>query len=236
MKLIVRDNVSRREDISLGRLRLMVNILIVDSNLIYRKGLISILGDYPEFRVVGEATDSREAAAKADEVQPDIVIVDIFACGGEGIEAITFLRQKFPDAKVIILTASEKEKDFFEAIKSGARGYLSKSVALTELIESIRLVASGDAIVSPSKAIRLLEEFRETNEVSRNGGNRLTPREIEVLQLVAQGASNKEIAASCYVSETTVKAHLRKILEKLRVKNRAEAVALAANKGLFNRS
>ena len=212
----------------------MVNILLVDSNLVYRKGVLSILGDYPEFRVVGEASDSHEAEAKAGEIQPDIVIMDIFTGDGEGVEAITFLRQKFPGVKMIILTLSSKEGDLLQALKAGARGYLFKNAAPVELIECIRLVASSDAIVSPSKAIGLFEQLGHTNNANIDGGNRLSPREKEVVRLVAKGASNKEIAAHCYVSETTVKAHLRKILEKLHVRNRAEAVAQASTNGLLN--
>jgi len=210
----------------------MVNILLVDSNLVYRKGVLSILGDYPEFRVVGEACNCGEALDKTGEIQPDIVIMDIFAGDGEGVEAITFLRQKFPGVKMIILTLSSKEGDLLQALKAGARGYLFKNAAPMELIECIRLIASSDAIVSPSKAIGLFEG--QANNVNRNWGNRLSPREKEVLRLVAQGATNKEIASNCYVSETTIKAHLRKILEKMSVRNRAEAVAQAAIKGLLN--
>jgi len=214
----------------------MVNILVVDSNVVYREGLLSILGGYPEFRLVGDASNCDEAVAKTGEIQPDVAIIDIFAGDGEGAESIKSLQQTFPDIKVIILTLSSKEGDFLQAMKAGARGYLFKSVAPTELIECIRLVASSDAIVSPSKAVGLFEELGQANNASKDWGDRLSPREKEVLQLVAQGASNKEIAAHCYVSETTVKAHLRKILEKLSVRNRAEAVAIAATRGLLNES
>ena len=199
----------------------MVNILLVDSNLVYRKGVLSILGDYPEFQVIGDASDCSEAVAKVSDIQPDIVIMDVFTGYSEGAEGIRLMKQRFPGVKVIILTLSSKEDDFIQAIKAGARGYLFKSVAPMELVECIRLVSSSDAVVSPSKAVGLLEEFGLANNSGRDWGNRLSPREKEVLRLVAQGASNKEIAAHCYVSETTIKAHLRKILEKLSVRNRA---------------
>jgi DNA-binding NarL/FixJ family response regulator len=219
---------------SFRRGQVVVNIIIVESNLFYRKGLVSILGDCPEFRVVCEASDSCEAVAEASEIQPDIVVMDIPIGVGKDAEAIALLKQKFPGVKVIVLTLSAKEDDFLEAMKAGARGYLLKSVAPVELIECIHLVASGDVIVSPSKAVDLFEEFGQSNNSNKDWGERLSPREKEVLRLVAQGSSNKEIAAHCYVSETTIKAHLRKILEKLQVKNRAEAVALAATKGLLD--
>lgn len=211
-----------------------IRIFVVDSHLVYRRGLISILGEYPEFQVVGEAADSQEAVAKMGEIQSDIVIMDVFIDGGEGVEAINYLQQRFPCVKVLILTVSDREEDFFEAIKAGARGFLLKSVMPNELIESIRLVAGGNVIVSPSKAFRMLKELGEANNQCKNGSNHLSPREKEVLQLVAQGASNKEIAAHCYVSETTVKAHLGRILEKLDVKNRAQAAALATTRGLLD--
>jgi len=214
----------------------MVNILLVDSNLVYRKGVLSILGEYPEFQVIGEACNCGEALDKTGEIQPDIVIMDIFTGDGEGVEAIRLLQQTFPRVKVIILTLSSKEGDFLQAIKAGGRGYLFKNAAPVELIECIRLVSSSDAIVSPSKAVGLFEQLGQANNANRNWGNRLSPREKEVLRLVAQGASNKEIAVHCYVSETTIKAHLRKILEKMGVRNRAEAVAQAATKGLLNES
>jgi DNA-binding NarL/FixJ family response regulator len=214
--------------------RLMVNIVVIDSNYLYRKGVLSILGDSPEFQVVNEAKDSNEAVVKAGEIQPDIVLIDVFGNGSDSVESISFLRQRFPYAKFIILTSSSKEDDFIQVIRAGARGYLLKTLAPIELIESIRLVTSSDAIVSPSKAIGLFEELSKMNGTNGNSRQRLSLREKEVLRFVAHGASNKEIASKCYVSETTVKAHIRKILEKMHVRNRAEAVALAATQGLLS--
>lgn len=214
----------------------MVNIFVIDSYAVYRYGLVSMLKEHPEFQVIGDAANTWEAVAKLGELQPDIVIMDIFVPGGEGVEAITLMRERFPHVKVVVFTLSDKEEDFLKAMRAGARAYLLKSVETTELIESIHLVATGHAIVSPLMAFRLPEEFGETNKRNRGGFNGLSPREKEVLYLVAQGASNKEIAAHCYVSETTAKAHLRRILEKLSVKNRAQAAALAISKGLSNQS
>ena len=212
----------------------MVNILVIESYAVYRYGLISMLKEHPEFRVIGDATNTSEAVTKLDELQPDIVIMDIFMPGGEGVEAINLIRQKFPDVKVIVFTLSDKEEDFLRAMRAGARAYLLKSIETAELIESVHLVATGHAIVSPLMAFRLPEEFGNTNTRNKQGVNGLSPREKEVLCLVAQGSSNKEIAALCYVSETTAKAHLRRILEKLNVRNRAQAAALGISKGLLN--
>ena len=212
----------------------MANILVIDSYAVYRYGLTSMLKEQPEFRVIGDAANTSEAVAKLGELQPDIVIMDIFMPGGEGVEAVNLMRQKFPDVKVIVFTLSDKEEDFLRAMRAGARAYLLKSIETAELIESVHLVATGHAIVSPLMAFRLPEEFGNTNKQNRQGVNSLSPREKEVLCLVAQGASNKEIAVKCYVSQTTAKAHLRRILEKMNVRNRAQAAAMGISKGLLN--
>ncbi len=212
----------------------MIRLLVVDDHPIFRHGLISVLQQCPEFEVVGQATNGVEAVAEASKLQPDIIIMDIRMPGGNGVEATIALQQRLSQVKVLILTVSDREDDLFTAIKAGAKGYLLKSVGLRELIDSIRLVASGEAIVSPSMAARLLEEFKQSGRNRASKDTRgLSPREKEVLQLIAQGGSNKEIADNLFISETTVKAHLRSILEKLHVRNRAEAVALAMTNGLL---
>lgn len=214
----------------------MTRVLVVDDHPIFRQGLISVLQQYPEFEVVGQATNGVEAVVKAGELQPDVVVMDIRMPGGDGVEATTVVQQRLPQVKVLIVTVSEKDDDLFAAIKAGAKGYLLKSASLQELINSIRLVARGEAIISPSMAVRLLGEFQQTTKDRADKEvSELSPREREVLQLVAQGASNKEIATQFFISETTVKAHLRSILEKLHAHNRAEAVALAAAKGWLNK-
>ena len=212
----------------------MIRVLVVDDHPLFRQGLISTLKQYAEFEVVGQAANGVEAVAKASELQPDVVVMDIRMPGGDGVEATTAIQQSLPQVKVLILTVSGEESDLFTAIKAGAKGYLLKTVNLQELINSIKLVANGDAIVSPSMAARLLKEFKQV-EQDRAGKDHseLSPREREVLQLISDGASNKEIAAQLFISETTVKAHLRSILEKLHVKNRAQAAALAMAKGLL---
>ena len=213
----------------------MIRVMVVDDHPIFRQGLVSVLQRYPEFEVVGQAADGERAVAKASEVQPDIVVMDVCMPEGDGISATTALQQTLPQAKVLIVTVSDKDEDLFAAIKAGARGYLLKNVSLQELINSIRLVAQGEAIVSPIMAARLLDEFKQGKERPDKELGELSQRESEVLQLVAEGASNKEIADRLYIGETTVKAHLRTILEKLHARNRAEAVALAAAKGWLHR-
>jgi len=213
----------------------LIRILIVDDHPVFRHGLISVLEKLPDFQVVGQASNGVEAVAKAKESQPDVAVMDIRMPGGGGVESTAAIRQILPQIKVLILTVSDKDDDLFAAIKAGAKGYLLKNAELDELVDAIRLVAGNEAIVSPAMATKLLEEFRQSSgyRPDRELG-KLSLREREVLQLVTQGARNKEIAKKLFISETTVKAHLRSILEKLHVKNRAEAVAKATAKGLFS--
>lgn len=212
----------------------MVNIIVIDGNLLYCRGMVSTINDYPEFRVVGEVSDIDQVLARSWEPSPHAIVIDAFTNGSGGAKSVLTLRQKFPGAKVIIMTSSSRQGDFLQAMRAGARGYLLKTAGPAEMVECIRLVTKGDAIVSPSKVLALLDELATANDAGNDWRNRLSPRETEVLKLVAQGASNKQIASSCYVSETTIKAHVRKILEKLSVKNRAEAVALATSQGLLD--
>ena len=212
-----------------------IKILVVDDHPLFRYGLISVLNDYPEFKVVGDAANGTEALSKIEEIHPDIVILDVFMPNSDGIKTTSLIKQKWPQTKIIILTISDNEDIFMNAIKAGAKGYLLKGVGVLEIVEAIKLVANGEAMVSPVMAARLLEQFRENSKdgYSKKGFYELSEREKEVLKLTAQGSSNKEIAANLFISDTTVKAHMRNILEKLRVKNRAEAVGVAISRGIL---
>ena len=213
----------------------MIKVLVVDDHPVFRRGLISILETVSDFQVVGQAKNGVEAIARAQECQPDVVTMDIRMPEATGVESTAALKQMLPQTKVLILTVSDKDEDLFAAIKAGAKGYLLKNTELDELIDAIRLVAKDEAIVSPVMASRLLAEFQQPGgKKPEKEPSTLSLREREVLQLVAEGASNKEIALKLFISETTVKAHLRSILEKLHVRNRTEAVAKATAKGLFN--
>ncbi len=212
----------------------MVQIFVIDSSALSRHGLLSALSDCSEFQVVGDAANISEAFAKLGELNPDIVITDVFMPGSGGVDDIIRLRQEFPDIKVLIFTTSNNKDDVFKSIIAGAYGYMMKTAELTEVIESIRLVASGNAIVFPSLTAGLLTRLGNKNWQNINGFRSLSPHEEETLILVAQGATNREIAEHCQVSETMVKARLTRILDKLNAKNRTQAVALATTRGLLN--
>jgi DNA-binding NarL/FixJ family response regulator len=210
-----------------------LKILVVDDHPVVRRGLISALAEVPEFQVVGEAANAPDAVAKAGELNPDVILMDVFMSGTDGIEATAILHKLFPSIKVLILSVSENERDVFRAIEAGANGYLLKSAGLNELIDSVRLVRNGNTVFSSLISIKLMQGFKEAAKIGNSSPLGLSSQERKVLRCAAEGASNKEIASQLYISETTVKAHFRNILEKLHVKNRAGAVAVGATKGLF---
>lgn len=205
----------------------MIKVFLIDKHPVIRQGLASVL-EKAEFQVSGAASNIKEALPQIDQLKPDIVILDEFKGGADNTEDITKLQLK--NIKIFVLTDSDREHDFIKAIKSGVRGYLLKASEVSHLIDAIRLVAADGTVVYSSKATSLFDStLQETNQVDR-----LTQREQEILNLVARGQSNKEIATRCYVSEATVKAHLRRIAEKLGVRNRAEAVAAGIEKGFID--
>lgn len=212
-----------------------IKIFIVDDHPLFRYGLMSVISEYPEFQIVGDAANSVEALPRIEVVRPDIVIMDVFMPESDGIKTTLSIKQKLPQTEIIILTISDNEEIFLNAIKAGAKGYLLKGVGILEIVEAIKQVNKGQATVSPSMATHLLEHFRDSKDNNhRKGFYELSLREKEVLKLTARGSSNKEIAANLFISDTTVKAHMRNILEKLRVKNRAEAVGVAIAKGILD--
>lgn len=211
-----------------------IEIVISDDHTLFRHGLKRILSDYEDLEVVGEAADGTQAVALVERLQPDVVLMDVGMPGMSGPEATRRIRASHPETQVIMLTVSDRDEDLFASIKVGARGYLLKNAQTAELIEAIRRVHAGEAMVAPSLAVRLLEEFgtlaREAPPQRRP--DELTEREIEVLRLVAQGLGNKQIANQLSLSEHTVKSHLRHILDKLHLRSRAHAAAYAVQAGL----
>jgi DNA-binding NarL/FixJ family response regulator len=215
----------------------MIKVLVVDDHPVFRQGLFSLLKDCQDFQVVGEAANGTEAISKASEHKPDVVVMDVRMPECNGVQATAALQEATPDSKVLVLTVSDRDDDLFAAMKAGAKGYLLKDAELDSLITAIKVVASGDVIITPAMAARLINEVKQGNMHQGNEKmNGLSVRERQVMQLVVQGDSNKDIAAKLFISETTVKAHLRTILEKLQVKNRAQAAALVTAKGLSNKT
>lgn len=206
----------------------MVKIMIVDDHAILREGLKVVLSRESDFRIIGEAADGSEAVKKAMKLHPDVIVMDI-RMPYSGLQATMDITQALPETKILMLTVSETEADLVESVKAGARGYMLKGMGAEELVAAVRTVAAGGAIFTPSIAAKFLDEFKaDLNKDTDNAS--LTSREMEVLALVANGASNKEIAQKLDVSEPTIKAHLRNILSKLHMKNRSQAAVYASQR------
>lgn len=209
----------------------MIRVLIADDHTILRQGLRLIVTEDPAFAVVGEAANGEEAVARALELAPDIVLMDVQMPGMNGIEAARCIRAALPQTRIVMLTVSDKDQDLFGALRAGAKGYLLKSATACEVLEALRRVYVGEAILPPGLAARVLDEFAAPPKPTEP----LTGRETEIIQLIAQGLGNKEIAAALSLSENTVKTHVRHILDKLQLRSRAEAAAYAVQAGLVKR-
>ena len=216
----------------------VIRVLIADDQALFRRGLFVVLGTEPDIEVVAEAENGDEAAARAEELAPDVVLMDVRMPRTSGIEAARRIRDALPTTRILMLTVSDEEDDLYEAIKAGANGYLLKEISVEEVAEAIRAVMQGQSLISPSMASKLLNEF---NALARRASQReqlpaptLTARELEVLKLVARGMSNKDVADSLFISENTVKNHVRNILEKLHLHSRMEAVMYAVRQNLLD--
>ncbi len=219
-----------------------IKVLVVDDHTLFRQGIISVLNNEERLEVVGEATNGLEAIKMAEEKTPDVIVMDLSMPKCTGLEATQALQTELPQINILVLTVSEKEADLFAAMKFGAKGYILKNTEPEELVLAILHIARGGVIVSPAMATKLLGEFKDFEHVSepqpvKEANSNLTPREKDILQLLAQGAPNKLIASSLFISENTVKTHLRNIMEKLHIANRSQAAAYAVSRGLvqFNK-
>ena len=212
-------------------------VLLADDQTLFRKAISALLGSTPNFEVVGEAEDGIQAIEKAKELKPDLILMDVRMPRCNGIEATRQIKAELPNTKIVILTVSDEEEDLFEAMKSGAQGYLLKNLRPDALFEYLEGVVRGEVALTPAIATKVLNEFLRLTRhppLSVPVSEVLTAREKEILQLVARGASNKEIANSLNITEGTVKNHLHHVLEKLHLRNRAQAVASALKDGLFS--
>jgi DNA-binding NarL/FixJ family response regulator len=214
-----------------------IRVLVVDDHALFRRGLEMVLAQEPDIEVVGEAADGAEALVMARELAPDIVLMDVRMPRRSGIEACLAIKDSVPSAKIVMLTISDEEADLYEAIKAGASGYLLKEISIDEVADAIRAVHGGQSLISPAMASKLLTEFatmiKRSDERSQVPAPRLTDRELEVLKLVARGLNNRDIAKELFISENTVKNHVRNILEKLQIHSRMEAVMIAVREKLI---
>ena len=214
-----------------------IRVLIADDHQLFREGLSNVLKSQPDFEVVGEASDGLEAEIKANQLKPDLILMDVNMPVCDGLEATQRIKKTLPDVTIVMLTIIENNEKVFEAIRYGAQGYLPKSINSKELLASVRGAVRGEAAITRTLGGRMLEEFRRVSklavDVPEKDSVSLTMREQEVLNLVAQGKSNKEISQSLNVSIHTVKSHMRKILAKLHLEKRQEAVLYAKREGLI---
>jgi DNA-binding NarL/FixJ family response regulator len=214
-----------------------IRVLVVDDHALFRRGLEMVLAQEPDIEVVGEAADGSEAVDQAADLLPDIVLMDIRMPRRSGIEACTGIKEVAPSARIIMLTMSDEEGDLYEAIKAGASGYLLKEISIEEVATAIRAVAGGQSLISPAMATKLLTEFaslvKKDDERSQVPMPKLTERELDVLRLVSRGMNNRDIGQQLFISENTVKNHVRNILDKLQLHSRMEAVVYAVREKLF---
>jgi two-component system NarL family response regulator len=214
--------------------------MIVDDHALFRRGLEMVLNSEPDIELVSEASDGAEAVEKAGETLPDVVLMDIRMPRSSGIEACRALKDVVPSAKIVMLTISDEEGDLFEAIRAGASGYLLKDIPLDEVADTVRAVDGGQSLINPSMAGKLLTEFATLARREAASGPpqqvpapKLTDREMQVLKLIARGMNNRDIAKELFISENTVKNHVRNILEKLQIHSRMEAVMVAVREKLI---
>jgi len=206
----------------------LIRVLIADDHAVLRHGLRLILNEVPDLTVVGEATNGEEAVALALGLAPDVVLMDVDMPDLGGIEATRRIHTAQSGVHILMLTVSSRERDLVAAIKAGARGYILKSAEAEQVVDAIRRIAAGEAILPPTLSARVLDELVSPTPTP----GKLTPREIDVLQLVARGLGNKEIAVELSISAHTVKSHVRHILGKLSLRSRTEAAAYAVRAGL----
>jgi len=212
-----------------------VRVVVVDDQELFRRGLTMLLGVEPDIEVVGEAGDGNSAIELVLETVPDVVLLDVRMPKRSGLEACVRIKEQVPSTRIIMLTVSDEEGDLYEAVKNGASGYLLKDSSIDEVAQAVRVVAEGQSLISPSMAAKLIDEFKEISRTDREAGApRLTDRELEVLRLVAKGLNNREVAKQLFISENTVKNHVRNILDKLQLHSRMEAVMYAVREKLLD--
>ncbi len=210
--------------------------MVVDDQELFRRGLTMLMGSFDGIDLVGEAGDGHEAVEVALQTDPEVILLDVRMPGRSGIDTCAELKSVMPSVRIIMLTASDEESDLYAAIRSGASGYLLKSSSVDVVVEAVRLVADGQSLISPSMAVKLLDEFKQmaSADTPTLTAPRLTDRELEVLRQMARGGTNRDIAKTLFITENTVKNHVRNILEKLQMHSRIEAVMYAVREKLLD--
>lgn len=210
-----------------------IRVLIVDDHKVVRYGLRTLLSSYLDVEVVGEAEEGTAALKAAADLSPDVILLDILMPGSDGVEVAYELRQRVPNARIIILTAFNNDEYILGALRAGAYAYLLKSTSDETLIQTIRFVYQGQRVISPELMDRVLQQFQVLAQASARGESTLSGEELRVLQLIASGATNEEIAKEINWSARTVKRKVEEIISKLEVHNRTQAVAVAIKRGLI---
>ncbi len=209
-----------------------IRVLIADDHTVVRDGLAAVLARRPDITVVGEAGNGIEAVEKAEQLHPDVILMDLRMPEMDGAEAMRRIREHDPNVKFLVLTTFDNDEYIFEAIQAGAKGYLLKDASREDLFRAVLAVYRGESLIQPAVASRVLDRFVELSQRTAPGET-LSDREIEVLRLMARGAANKEIAAELVISESTVKTHIANIFQKLDVNDRTEAVTTALQRGII---
>lgn len=214
-----------------------IRVLIIDDHTLFRSGIRLLLQRQKGFEAVGEAGDGLEGVKLAKRLKPDVVLLDLHMPGTGGLEALQLLKEELPQTQVVMLTVSEDAQDLLEALHAGARGYLLKNIETDFLLDSIRRAASGESVMSPQMAVRLADAVRMPQKHSKTAvaeTSKLSPREAEIIVMLAAGASNKEIARKLELAESTVKIHVQGILRKLNLTSRVQAAVFAVEHGLVD--
>jgi two-component system nitrate/nitrite response regulator NarL len=215
-----------------------IRVLIVDDHTLFRSGIKMLLQRQEDFEVVGEAGDGLEGAKRAKLLRPDVVLLDLHMPGISGREAVRIITEEVPETRVVMLTVSEDAEDLVDCLRAGATGYLLKNIETDYLTNAIQSAARGESVMSPQMTGKLVREFRTqpkagTSPQSGEEHEKLSPREKEIITHLARGASNKEVARSLGVAESTVKIHVQSILKKLNLTSRVQAAVYAVEHGLM---